>query len=562
MTNLVDKAKKELAALVRSAYEKAVADGVLPHSDELVIQAEIPRDLANGDYATSYALAAAKKLSKNPREIATATVERLDLEGSCFKSAEIAGPGFINFRLRDSWYGDVVEAVRREGADYGRSNDGEGKTVQVEFVSANPTGPMTIGNARGGVLGDTLAAVLDFTGWKVTREFYLNDAGNQIVKFGNSLDVRYKQLILGEDAVEMPEDAYHGLDIVDLATEFRAEFGDEPIDLPDEERQNKLVEFALPRNVERMKRDLERYGIHYDVWFAESSLHKSGYVAKTIELFKQNGYTYEQDGALWFKGTDLGLEKDEVLVRSNGLYTYYAVDIAYHCNKLIERKFDRVIDAFGADHHGHTLRFKAGLEAVGVDPSKLEFLLFQFVMLYREGELVKVSKRSGRALSLADLLDEVPCDAVRFLFNMQTSNSVIDFDLDLAVKQTSENPVYYVQYAHARISSLIAALESEGVKPSETIGEEYLAAPEERALVRLLANFPEQIRTAAREQEPSVINRLLIDLAGAFHSFYAACRIRGEAADVAGARYALVLAVREVLRTGLKLLGVSAPDKM
>lgn len=562
MTNMVEKAKQELCSLVRAAYEKAVADGVLKASDEITIMAEIPRDIANGDYATSFALAAAKKLGRSPRDIATAVVERLALEGSCFRSAEIAGPGFINFRLHDGWYGEVVSAVRREGAEYGRSNDGEGKSVQVEFVSANPTGPMTIGNARGGVLGDTLAAVLDFTGWKVTREFYLNDAGNQIVKFGHSLDVRYRQLILGEDAVEMPEDAYHGLDIVDLAQEFRAEHGDKAMDMPEEERIDALVAFALPRNVARMKRDLERYGINYDVWFAESSLHESGYVAETIEMFKQNGYTYEQDGALWFKGTELGLEKDEVLVRSNGLYTYYAVDIAYHRNKFVERKFDRVIDAFGADHHGHTLRFKAGLEAVGVDPSKLEFLLFQFVMLYREGELVKVSKRSGRALSLADLLDEVPKDAVRFLFNMQTSNSVIDFDLDLAVKQTSENPVYYVQYAHARISSLIATLEADGLKPSDDIAPELLAAPEERALVRLLANFPEQVRAAAREQEPSMINRFLIELAGAFHSFYAACRIRGEAEDVAGARYALVLAAREVLRTGLRLLGVSAPDKM
>ncbi len=561
-TNMVEKAKSELCALVRAAYEKAVEDGVLKDAPDITIAAEIPRDLANGDYATSFALAAAKKLGRSPRDIAAAVLERLDLEGSCFRSAETAGPGFINFRLRDGWFSDVVAAVRREGADYGRSDDGAGRTVQVEFVSANPTGPMTIGNARGGVLGDTLAAVLDFTGWKVTREFYLNDAGNQIVRFGRSLDARYRQLILGEDTVEMPEDCYLGLDIVDLAQEYRAEHGDALIDKPEQERLDTLVAFALPRNVARMKRDLERYGIHYDVWFSETSLHESGYVAETIDIIKKGGYTYEKDGALWLKGTELGLEKDEVLVRSNGLYTYYAVDIAYHRNKFVKRGFDRVIDALGADHHGHTIRFKAGLQAIGVDTSKLDFLLFQFVMLYRDGELVKVSKRSGRALSLADLLDEVPRDAVRFLFNMQTANSVIDFDLDLAVKQTNENPVYYVQYAHARISSLIAALEADGLRPADAPDASLLSTPEERALIRLLANFPEQVRAAARDKEPSMINRFLIDLAGAFHSFYAACRIRGEEEKVASARYSLVLAVREVLRTGLRLLGVSAPDKM
>lgn len=564
MTNLVESAKRQLADLVLGAYRRAADDGVLPMSDDITVSVEIPRDLRNGDYATSFALAAAKKLGKNPREIAAALSERISLDGSMFSGCEIAGPGFLNFKLREDWFCDVVRAVLHDGGDYGRVNDGEGRSVQVEFVSANPTGPMTIGNARGGVLGDTLSSVLDFAGWKVTREFYLNDAGNQVAKFGRSLNVRYLQLIHGEDFIEMPEDAYHGADITDLAAEFRAEYGDDAASLDEQERVDKLVAFALPRNIERMKRDLERYGIHYDVWFAESTLHASGYVAETIDIIKKNGHTYEQDGALWFKATDFGLEKDEVLVRSNGLYTYYAVDIAYHRNKFEKRKFDRVIDALGADHHGHTLRFKAGMEAIGVDASKLEFLLFQFVMLYREGELVKVSKRSGRALSLADLLDEVPRDAVRFLFNMQTTNSVIDFDLDLAIKQTNENPVYYVQYAHARICTLLATLDADGISPAspEALKPELLATPEERTLIRLLANFPEVIRASAREKEPSMINRFLIDLAGAFHSFYAACRIRGEEEHIASARYALVLAVRQLLRTGLKLLGVSAPEKM
>lgn len=564
MFNPVSEAKLELAKLITDAYAAAVAAGELPQAEVPAPVAEIPRDLANGDYATGFAMAAARALRRSPRDIATAIVNHISLEGSIFKSAELAGPGFINFRLGDAWFGGVVDKVLANPAEYGKSNSGAGRTVQVEFVSANPTGPMTIGNARGGVLGDSLASLLECTGWKVTREFYLNDAGNQVMLLGKSLDARYRQLIYGEDAVEFPDDGYHGDDVRITAALYREQNGDSLASMPDEERETTLVAYGLQRNIAQMKVDLERYGIKYDVWFPESDLHSSGYVAETVDIIRKNGYTYEKDGALWFRATDFGLEKDEVLVKANGFYSYYAVDIAYHRNKFVARGFDRVIDVFGADHHGHTLRFRAGLQALGIDPDGLHFVLCQFVRLHKDGELVKVSKRSGKVITLADLLDEVPLDATRFLFNMQSTGAVIEFDMDLAVSTTSDNPVYYVQYAHARICSLLNALAAEGdnVPAAGSIDFSALSNPEEYNLIRTIAQFPEQVQKAANEYEPSHINRYLIDLAGAFHSFYGACRIRGEEDKVRALRLALADAARAVLARGLGLLGVSAPEKM
>ncbi len=564
MFNPVSEAKNQLAQCIKNAYAAAVAAGELPEAQIPEPVAEIPRDTANGDYATGFAMAAARSLHRAPKDIAAALLRHLSLEGSVFSSVEAAGPGFLNFRLSDRWATSVLQAILSDPKGYGRSDAGAGRRVQVEFVSANPTGPMTIGNARGGVLGDSIASLLECTGWNVTREFYLNDAGNQIMLLGKSLDARYRQLILGEDAVAFPEDGYHGDDVRETAAKFRAEQGDELASRPAEEREETLVRYGLEQNIARMKRDLERYGIRYDVWFPESDLHSSGYVAETVDLIKKNGYTYEKDGALWFRATDFGLEKDEVLIRSNGFYSYYAVDIAYHRNKFVARKFDRVIDVFGADHHGHTLRFRAGLQALGIDPDGLKFVLCQFVRLHKDGELVKVSKRSGKVITLADLLDEVPLDATRFLFNMQSTGSVIEFDMDLAVSTTSDNPVFYVQYAHARICSLLAALAEDGdtVPAPEAVDASLLNAPEEKALVKLLAQFPEQIEKAAEEYEPSHINHYLIDLASGFHSFYGACRIRGERDEVRALRLALAAAARTVIARGLELLGVSAPEKM
>ena len=457
--NMIQSAKDQVLALTMTAYETAAAEGLLPADVAVKPSVEIPKDTANGDYTTTFCLAAAKALHKNPRQVAQILMDHMQLEGSYFTTVEMAGPGFLNFRLSDKWYQDVLTAVDEAGADYGRVDDGHGEKVMVEFVSANPTGPMTIGNARGGVLGDALASVLDRAGYNVWREFYVNDAGNQVDLFGKSIEARYLQLIQGEDAVAFPDNGYHGDDIKELARLIYERDGDKYLTVPSAERCAAFVAFGLPYNIARMQRDLERYRIHFDQWFLESSLHSSGYVAETVQLLVDAGLTYEKDGALWLRNTDLGADKDEVLRRSNGFYTYYAVDIAYHRNKFIERGFDRVIDVWGADHHGHAIRFAATMRApaLGLEGRKLDFLIMQMVRLMRGDEIVKVSKRTGKALSLADLMDEIGVDACRFFFNAKP-DSHLEFDLDLAIRQDSENPVYYVQYAHARICTLLAAM--------------------------------------------------------------------------------------------------------
>ena len=446
MINPMEQAKQALCERILQAAERAAAAGELP-SAELNGGVEQPKDTANGDLASNHAMASAKVMHMAPRKIAEALVQHLDLTDSWFKSAEIAGPGFLNFRLSDKWYQDVIDAVEASGADFGRSDVGHGERVMVEFVSANPTGPMTIGNARGGVLGDALASVLGRAGYDVWREFYVNDAGNQVALFGESIEARYLQLLQGEDAVEFPDNGYHGDDIRELAKLIYARDGDKWLDAPSAERRAAFVKFGLPYNIDRMKRDLERYRIHFDQWFLESTLHESGYVAETVQLLIDAGLTYEKDGALWLKNTDLGADKDEVLRRANGFYTYYAVDIAYHRNKFVERGFDRVIDVWGADHHGHAVRFAATMHApvLGLEGRKLDFLIMQMVRLVRGDEVVKVSKRTGKALTLADLMDEIGVDPCRFFYNAKPDTH-LEFDLDLAVRQDSENPVYYVQY--------------------------------------------------------------------------------------------------------------------
>ena len=489
----------------------------------------------------------------------------MDLDGTWFASVEAAGPGFLNFRLSDKWYQDVLTAVDDAGADYGRVDDGHGEKVMVEFVSANPTGPMTIGNARGGVLGDALASVLDRAGYDVWREFYVNDAGNQVDLFGKSIEARYLQLIQGEDAVAFPDNGYHGDDIKELARLIYERDGDKYLTVPSAERCAAFVAFGLPYNIARMQRDLERYRIHFDQWFLESSLHSSGYVAETVQLLVDAGLTYEKDGALWLRNTDLGADKDEVLRRSNGFYTYYAVDIAYHRNKFIERGFDRVIDVWGADHHGHAIRFAATMRApaLGLEGRKLDFLIMQMVRLMRGDEIVKVSKRTGKALSLADLMDEIGVDACRFFFNAKP-DSHLEFDLDLAIRQDSENPVYYVQYAHARICTLLAAMAEAGcvVPAAADVDVSLLTTPQERELIKQLAMLPEEIHLAARDYDPSRINRYVTELAARFHRFYNVCRIKDAEPAVRDARLMLADATRRVLEIGLGIIGVTAPEKM
>lgn len=582
MSNMIQAAKDQVATLTQAAYEKAAAEGLLPAGAQVKATIEIPKDVSHGDYASSFAMAGAKALRMAPRAIAQIILDHLELEGTYFQSAEIAGPGFLNFRLGSRWYGEVIADIEREGMNYGAVDEGRGERVMVEFVSANPTGPMHIGNARGGVLGDSLASVLERAGYSVWREFYVNDAGNQIHKFAVSIDARYRQLVLGEENVPFPEDCYQGDDIRELAAAFRAEHGDSWVDKSEEERQEAMADFGLKRNIPRMQEDLRRYKIEYDEWFLESSLHNSGYVAETVGMLSDKGWTYEKDGALWLNTTELLKEKymregktreqvdkldlkDDVLRRANGFYTYFAADIAYHRNKLEKRGFQTAINIWGADHHGHVARLQAALDGLGLDGShRLVVVLMQLVNLLQDGKPVRMSKRSGKAIALRDLLDEVSVDACRYFFNSRSFTSPLDFDLDLAVKEDSDNPVYYVQYAHARICSLAARMKEEGasVPAASAIDASVFATPEELSLVKTLSLFPEEIRLASRDYDPSHINRYLLTLAGDFHRFYNACRIKGEEAHVLSARLKLADTVRSVLANGMALIGVTAPEKM
>ena len=577
--NLIQAAKDSANAILQAAYQKAAEKGQLPAGAALTGTVEIPKDITNGDFAANHAMVGARALRMAPRKIADTLIENADLAGSWFASLEAAGPGFLNFRLAESWFGDVLKTIVAEGGDYGRTDDGQGQTVMVEFVSANPTGPMHMGNARGGVLGDALASVLDFAGWKVSREFYVNDAGNQIEKFASSIDARYAQLILGEDAVVFPEDGYHGDDIRELAAAFRAEKGDGYLDKDVAERHAAMAAFGLARNIPKMKTDLQRYGIEYDRWFFESELHESGYVADSIRLLTERGYTYEKDGALWLAtsrilGDKLRAQgkseaeieklelKDDVLRRANGFYTYFAADIAYHRNKLEKRGFDKAINVWGADHHGHVARLKGALDALGLDGEhRLDIVLMQLVKLTRNGEVVRMSKRTGKAISLTDLLDEIPVDAARYFFNSRPE-SPVEFDLELAVRQDSENPVYYVQYAHARICSLLDTLAAEGHPVPETANTALLTEAAERELIRQLAAFPEELRQAALSYDPSRVNKYVTELAARFHRFYTACRLKGAEDEVLAARLLLCDCTRRVLAVALSLIGVTAPEKM
>ena len=582
MTNMIQSAKDQVAALTQAAYERAAAAGALPAGAEVRATIEIPKDTAHGDYASSFAMAGAKALHMAPRAIAQAIVDHLELEGSYFGKVEIAGPGFLNFTLGPKWYKDVLSAIETQGAGYGSGAEGAGKKVMVEFVSANPTGPMHMGNARGGVLGDTLANVLARDGWDVWKEFYVNDAGNQINKFAVSINARYMQRILGEDNFSFPEEGYHGEDIKELARAIYDAHGESWRDLPEEERLARMAEYGLSVNIPKMEADLKKYGIVYDQWFLESSLHESGFVADTVALLAEKGWTYEKDGALWLNTTELLKKKymaegksqeqadkldlkDDVLRRANGFYTYFAADIAYHRNKFEERGFDKVINVWGADHHGHVARLQAALDGLGLDGShRLVIVLMQLVNLLQDGKPVRMSKRTGKAIALHDLLDEISVDAARYYFNNRAATSPLDFDLDLAVRQDSDNPVYYVQYAHARICSLTARMKEAGagVCPACEVDACALAQPEELALVKTIAQYPEEVRLAARDYDPSRINRYLTTLAGDFHRFYNACRCMVDDPRLQAARLKLADTVRLVLANGLGLLGVGAPNKM
>lgn len=563
MSKIVKKTEIELKNIIEQAVKKAVSNGALPEAEMPQFNIEKPANKDNGDYSTNVAMAGARAFKKAPRMIAEAIASCIDLDGTAFERVEIAGPGFMNFFLSQQFYSNVLKDVFSCGKDYGKSDYGQGKRVLVEFVSANPTGPMHIGNARGGAIGDCLASVLDWAGFSVNREFYVNDAGNQIEKFATSLEVRYLQHY--DSSVELPEDAYHGQDIVEHAENFIKEYGDKYVNADSKERRKALVDFALPKNIAGLERDLGRYRITYDKWFRESTLHNDGSVQRVIDALKEKGVTYEQDGALWFKASEYGNDKDIVLVRANGLPTYIVPDIAYHYNKLVTRGYDKAIDVLGADHHGYVPRMKAALTALGLDASRLDCVIMQMVRLVREGETIKLSKRSGKAITLNTLIDEVPLDAARFFFNLREPNSHFDFDLELAAKQSSENPVYYVQYAHARICSIIKKAQEQGVELKTPSDDELalLSSKEEKDLIRHLSLLTDEIVSAAKSYDPAKITHYVIELATLFHKFYNAQRVMlDDNEGLMQARLFLCKAVKDTIYNILTMLKITAPEVM
>lgn len=588
MANLTKLASSQIRELILDSLGKLVSSEKVPKEAIPDFRVEIPADKSHGDFAVNTAMVCAKTFKMAPRKIAELICEEIVLEGTYFERTEIAGPGFINFFLGRRWFSEMIDTVIREGENYGKTQTGNGQKVLVEFVSANPTGPMHIGNARGGAIGDCLAEIMSWAGYDVQREFYVNDAGNQIEKFGKSLNLRFMQLCSSEgqtvlekcgddvqaicesiyndsETFPMPDDVYLGMDIIEHVYNFLKENGRSAESLSEEERKKVLTDFALPKNIAGLERDLNKYRISYDNWFRESTLHNNGAVSEIIEKLKASGYTYEQDGALWFKSSELGDEKDRVLIRANGVVTYFVPDIAYHYNKLVTRGFDKAIDIFGADHHGYIPRMKAALTALGVDPDKLDIVIMQMVNLVRNGEKYKLSKRSGKAITLSTLLDEIPIDAARFFFNLREPNSHFDFDLDLAVEQSSQNPVYYVQYAHARICSLIANLEAEGFKASyDSINQlDVLDKPQEIELIRQLAALPNEIDNAAKAYDPAKITKYSVELATLFHKFYDSCSVKNaENDELKNARLILCRAVIQTLRNSLAIMKINCPEKM
>lgn len=562
MSKLVKETENILRKKLNDAVSSAIAAGELPDEKTAPFIIEVPSNKANGDYSSNIAMACAKCFKKAPRVIAQSIADHIDLSDTLFEKTEIAGPGFLNFFLSQAYYSEIVKDVFACGEDYGKSNYGEGKRILVEFVSANPTGPMHIGNARGGAIGDCLAAVLDWAGYNVSREFYVNDAGNQIEKFATSLEVRYLQHFRND--IEMPEDAYHGADITEHAENFINEYGDRYVDCASSERRKALVDYALPKNIAGLEKDLGRYRITYDKWFRESALHNDGSVQKIIDALKEKGVTYEQDGALWFKASEFGNDKDIVLIRANGLPTYIVPDIAYHYNKLVTRGYDKAIDVLGADHHGYVPRMKAALTALGLDADRLDAVIMQMVRLVRDGETIKLSKRSGKAITLNTLIDEVPLDAARFFFNLREPNSHFDFDLELAAKESSDNPVYYVQYAHARICSIIKKAKEQGAELRTPTDDELLllSSDEEKELIRHLSMLTDEIISAAKAYDPAKITHYVIELATLFHKFYNAQRVMCDDEGLMQARLYLCCAVKDTIHNILTMLKITAPEVM
>ena len=558
LLNIIEETQSALRQGVAAACAQAMAAGTLPEAALPDFVIETPKDEKNGDFSTNLAMQLTRILRQNPRKIAEAIVGGIDLPG-LVERVEIAGPGFINFYLVPGWLNRVLPAIQEEDADYGKSNAGGGERVQVEFVSANPTGLLHMGNARGGALGDTLAAVLNEAGYVCDKEYYINDAGNQVENLGKSVEARYFEL-LGRDDYEIPEDGYHGKDIIATAQRLLDEKGESLVDLPEAERRELMKNYALKEKVAGIRGSLENFGVVFDNWFSEQSLHDAGSVHEVVDILREKGVVYEKDGAQWLRATDWGEEKDEVLVRSNGTPTYFAADIAYHRDKF-ERGYKRLINIWGADHHGHVARLKGAMTALGYPGDDITVILMQLVRLYRGGEIVKMSKRSGKYVTLDELIEEVGKEAARFFFIMRSPDSALDFDLDLAKAESSDNPVYYVQYAHARICSILSVAGVDTPKACD-VDLSLLTEENERVLIRKLAEWPQEVADAARELAPYHLAYYAKELANAFHSFYNSCKVLTDDAALRDARLALVDCTRITLRNVLTLLGLSAPERM
>ncbi|MBQ2777739.1 MAG: arginine--tRNA ligase [Peptococcaceae bacterium] len=558
--NLVEQVTEQVRKEIEQGIVQAKADGRFDFAEMPAFIVEVPKDKSHGDFATNAAMLLTKQAKLKPRDIAQAIVDSLNKDSKLIEKVEIAGPGFINFYLSQNWLYDILPVVETQDTAYGSVDIGKGEKVQVEFVSANPTGLLHMGNARGGALGDSLANLLKMAGYDVTKEFYINDAGNQIVNLGLSLEARYRQL-LGETGCEIPENGYHGQDIIDTAQRIVDAVGDSYLQLPEAERQEKMIATALDEKIAAIKSGLAEFGVEYDVWFSETTLHESGAVKEVVDLLTEKGLTYEKDGAIWLKTTDFGEEKDEVLIRSNGIPTYFAADIAYHKNKF-DRGFKRVINIWGADHHGHVARMKRSMDAIGYNGDDLTVLLMQLVRLYQNGEVVRMSKRTGQYVTLQELIEDVGKDAARYFFIMRNPDSHLDFDLDLAKEQSSDNPVYYVQYAHARINSILKAT-GKAVPKAADCDLTLLKDEAELELIRKIANLPTEVAYAAEQLEPYRMARYATELATLFHSFYNSCRVINEDNEaLTNARLVLVNAARITLRNVLTMLGVSAPERM
>lgn len=560
--NPIESIQESIRQKIAGAVAQAVETGQLAIDSVPDFVIEVPREKEHGDFAANIAMLLARQARMAPRKIADILTDIMTKQGPDpqFERIEVAGAGFINFYLSKAWLFDVPRLIFDLGNNYGCNPGRQGK-VQVEFVSANPTGNLHMGNARGGAIGDSLANILERAGYEVEREFYVNDAGNQIEIFADSLEARYLQLT-GHN-VSFPENGYAGQDVIDTVKHIIAQYGKDLADMPAAQRRTIIVEYALQEKVEYIKNTLANFGINYDVWFHERTLHENGDIDRVLEELEQRGFIYASEGALWFKSTRFGDEKDEVVKRANGLPTYFAADIAYHRNKF-ERGFDWVINVWGADHHGHVARMKGALEALDIDPKRLDIVLMQLVRLYRKGNLVRMSKRTGTTVSLDELIEEVGRDAARFFFVMRSPDSHLDFDLELAKQQSQENPVYYVQYAHARICSIFRQAKAAGIEMSGAaqIDASLLGEDEEVALLRKLADFPEEIKIAARTLAPHRIARYALDLAGLFHSFYNHHRVLNENQQLQDARLLLMEATRITIKNALQVLGVTAPEQM